>query len=204
MTARKARIAGILIALAFTAALSTLGCGPPPLELQAEEARSLIVEEWTNTDPTIVSTRVEGERGFAETEFNGALVTFIFLSGEEGWRLDSVEHEGRTYAIKDLAQISETMVLMDELARALARYKADHGIYPIGDGPQAGEVMVPDYLPADTVADDAWGNRLTYLSEDGSDYTLVSYGPDQEAGTQDDLVLVSGEFVDPGESQVPM
>ncbi len=64
---------------------------------------------------------------------------------------------------------------------------------------EAREVMVPDYLAEDTDVEDAWGNRFTYISEDGEDYKLVSFGPDREAGTQDDLILLSGEFVTPEE-----
>jgi hypothetical protein len=91
------------------------------------------------------------------------------------------------------------MVLMNDLAVALARYREDHVSYPVGDGPKAREVMVPDYLAEDTDVEDAWGNRFTYFSENGEDYTLVSFGPDREAGTLDDLILHSGEFVSPEE-----
>ena len=171
------------------------------MELTAEEARELILRQFPEADPTVFSVTLEAERAIAQTEFNQEMVDFLFAMGDEGWRLEAVEHKGQVYLIQDLEHISRTMVLMDDLAVALAKYHEDHDSYPVGEGPQAREVMVPEYLAEDTEVEDAWGNRFTYFSEDGADYTLVSFGPDQEAGTRDDLILHSGEFVAPEEHE---
>jgi len=199
MGERKRPIVRLLVTVALLASLSSLGCGSAPLELTAEEARELISGQFPQADPTVISVTLEEERASAQTEFNGQLVDFLFVVGDEGWLLEGVEHKGQVYLIQDLEHISRTMVLMNDLAIALASYYEDHGSYPVGEGPQAREVMVPDYLAEDTDVEDAWGNRFTYFSEDGEDYTLVSFGPDREAGTLDDLILHSGEFVSPEE-----
>jgi len=199
MSERKGPVRGLLVMVALLVSLSSLGCGSAPLELTAEQARGLILQQFPEADPVVISVTLEEERASAQTEFNGELVDFLFVADDVGWMLEAVEHEGRTYLIQDLEFISRTMELMNDLAIALASYHQDHHIYPVGEGTQAREVMVPDYLAEDTEVEDAWGNRFTYFSEDGDEYTLVSFGPDREAGTQDDLILLSGEFVSPEE-----
>ena len=197
MGERKGPVVRLLVTVALLASLSSLGCGSAPLELTAEEARGLILEQFPEADPVVIAVSLEEERASAQTEFNNEIVDFLFVAADEGWLLEGVKHKGQVYFIQDLEHISRTMVLMNDLAIALANYYGDHEAYPIGEGPQAREVMVPDYLAEDTDVEDAWGNRFTYFSEDGQDYTLVSFGPDREAGTQDDLILHSGEFVFP-------
>jgi len=195
----KGSVVRLLVAVALVASLSSVGCGSEPLELTTEQARGLILQQFPEADPIVISVTTEEERANAQTEFNGELVDFLFVADEAGWLLEAVEHKDQIYLIEDLEHISQTMVLMNDLAVALARYHEDHDNYPVGEGPQAREVMVPDYLAEDTDVEDLWGNRFTYFSENGEDYTLVSFGPDREAGTQDDLILHSGEFVSPEE-----
>ena len=201
MSEGNTRVVRMLATLALLASLGSWGCASEPPELTTEAAHELIVQQFPEAEPTVLSVALDEEGASAQTEFNGELVDFLFSLGDEGWWLESVEHKGQVYFIKDLEHISGTMVLMSALADALARYHADHGAYPVGEGPQAREVMVPDYLPEDTEVEDAWGNRFTYFSEDGEDYTLVSFGPDRESGTVDDLILHTGEFVAPEEHE---
>jgi hypothetical protein len=189
----------LLIAASLLVALAGAGCGSEPIELNAAQARGLIVQQFPQADPRVIAVTMDGDRASAQTEFNGELVDFIFVHDGAGWYLESVSLRGQVFFIEDLEHISTTMVLMSELATALAEYHADHGGYPVGEGPEAREMMVPDYLAEDTEVEDAWGNRFTYFSEDGDDYTLVSFGPDMEAGTRDDLILLSGEFITPAE-----
>jgi hypothetical protein len=199
MGERKGSVIRFLIAVALLVSFAGVGCASEPLELTVEQARGLIVQQFPRADPRVIAVTMEEERASAETEFNGELVDFLFVVDDAGWYLESVRLRGQVFFIEDLEHISTTMVLMSEVATALARYHADHGGYPVGEGPQAREVMVPDYLAEDTEVEDAWGNRFTYFSEEGTDYELVSLGPDMEAGTRDDLILLSGEFVSPEE-----
>jgi hypothetical protein len=199
MGERRRPIVRLLASVALVASLASVGCGSEPLDLTAEQARGFILQQFPQADPNVVSVIVEEDRASAQTEFNGKLVDFLFVADEAGWVLEAVEQQGRVYFIHDLEHISRTMELMEGLAAALVDYYEDHGAYPIGDGPQAREVMVPEYLAEDTDVEDAWGNRFTYFSEDGEDYTLVSFGPDREAGTQDDLILLGSEFGAPAE-----
>ncbi len=199
MGERKGPVVRLLVAVALLASIASVGCGSEPLDLTADQARGLILQQFPEADPIVISVTVEEQRASAQTEFNGEIVDFLFAADEAGWLLEGVEHKGQVYFIEDLEYISRSMVLMNELATALASYYEDHGSYPVGEGPQAREVMVPDYLAEDTEVDDAWGNRFTYFSEDGQDYTMVSFGPDREPGTLDDLILHSGEFISPEE-----
>jgi len=171
MGERKGPVVWLLVTVALLASSAGVGCGSEPLDLTADQARGLILQQFPEADPIVISVTVEEQRASAQTEFNGEIVDFLFAADEAGWLLEGVEHKGQVYFIED-----------------------------VGEGPQAREVMVPDYLAEDTEVDDAWGNRFTYFSEDGQDYTMVSFGPDREAGTLDDLILHSGEFVSPEEN----
>jgi len=167
MGERKRPIVGVLVAVMLIGSLASVGCGSEPLDLTAAQARGFILQQFPEADPRVISVTVEENRASAETEFNGQLVDFLFVADDQGWLLEGVEHKGQVYLIQDLEYISRTMVLMNDLATALASYYEDHGSYPVGEGPQAREVMVPDYLAEDTDVEDAWGNRFTYFSEDG-------------------------------------
>lgn len=91
------------------------------------------------------------------------------------------------------ARTTATQIELDEIARALAAYREDHGEYP-----PAAE-LIPTLRPAERGAlvylrppldgIDAWHNRMLYeVAPDGASYTLLSPGPDGQAGTDDDLL----------------
>jgi len=146
MGERKGPVVWLLVTVALLASSAGVGCGSEPLDLTADQARGLILQQFPEADPIVISVTVEEQRASAQTEFNGEIVDFLFAADEAGWLLEGVEHKGQVYFIEDLEYISRSMVLMNELATALASYYEDHGSYPVGEGPQAREVMVPDYL----------------------------------------------------------
>jgi type II secretory pathway pseudopilin PulG len=104
--------------------------------------------------------------------------------------------------------------LLEGLALALERHRAEAGHYPAVVGMQSlGAALIPAYLQGPPPVTDPWGHPLWYQAFDGgAAYLLLSLGPD---GTQtlpafayldapsppdcgDDVVVVSGRFVSLG------
>ncbi|MFQ5744121.1 MAG: type II secretion system protein GspG [Acidobacteriota bacterium] len=173
-------------------------CASPPPELSVEEATAVIMQRFPSIQPNHTSVRMEDGQGVLECEFNGAPATFRLAPTEAGWKLETVELEGITYAVDDLETISETMSGLGKLAEALEKYKAGNGAYPVGVSSQSLQVLLPDYLPVGSRFTDGWEHELSYSSQNGEDYTLISWGPDEKAGSEDDIILVSGAFLGAG------
>lgn len=161
----------------------------------AADAEALIAAQFPEAVLEVSDTRVDDQgRNVALANLDGQEVSFYFTPADAGWALDAVDFDGSFYYIKDLEHISATMLLMGEAAAALENYKAANEAYPAGDSPAVLLVLIPDYLAEETDRHDAWEQDFDYES-DGDDYTLISGGADQTLGTDDDIVLHSGEFV---------
>ena len=186
----------LLLSLSVALMVAAIGCGGGAAEFTPEQATALIMGQWPDSELEMRTAQVDEEgRGVAVARFNGEPWNFYFQPTEEGgWVLDAVRVEGNLYYLKDLEQISATMLLMGEAAGALGRYKAAIGAYPEGESPEALIVLIPDFLAEDTDREDAWGQRFNYES-DGDDYTLSSGGADKTVGTEDDIILYNGDFV---------
>jgi len=185
----------ILLLLPLVAVMVTaIGCGGGP-EFLPEQATTLIMAQFPDAELELRNTSVDEQgRGVAFAGFNGQTVSFYFQPLDEGWALDAVDFDGSLFYIKDLEQIGATMLLMGTAATALETYKADVGSYPAGDSTEVLQVLIPDYIDENTDRQDAWNQAFHYES-DGGDYTLISGGADMQQGTDDDIVLHSGEFV---------
>lgn len=182
-------------ALLLALSLTSVGCSSEPA-LGVEQAASLIKAQFPESEVAVTTTRVEADgSAVALTQFDSNPVSFIFQQNEDGgWLLDAVDFDGSFYFIGDLEQISATMQMMAELGTALERYKAVNSVYPAGEDSAALDALIPRFMPTGTDFQDAWQHRVSYES-DGSDYTVISQGPDQTSGSRDDIVLHSGEFV---------
>lgn len=184
----------LILALAVVAA----GCGGGGPTFTSEEASALILAQFPDAELDVRTASIDEQgRGVAFASFNEQMVSFFFQSSDDAWALEAVDFDGSFYYISDLEQISATMVQMGELAGALENYRAANGSYPEGEGGEALQLLIPDFIAAETQLHDAWEENLAYES-DGDDYTLISPGADQESGTNDDIVLHSGEFVGAG------
>jgi hypothetical protein len=154
------------------------------------------MDQWPDSELEMRTAQIDKEgRGVAFARFDGEPWSFYFQPAEGGgWLLDAVSVEGNFYYLKDLEQISATMLLMGDAAGALAAYKAANGAYPVGGSPEVLLVLIPDFLPEETDRQDAWEQGFNYES-DGDDYTLTSGGADKTIGTEDDIILYNGDFV---------
>jgi hypothetical protein len=185
----------MLLTLAVALLAATAGCGGGP-QFTQEQAAALISAQWPEAEVQMRNAYINEEgRGVALAQFDGEPWEFYFAPTEEdGWNLDAVSVDGGFYYLRDLEQISATMLQMGEAAGALEGYKAANDAYPSGDSPEALAVLVPDFLPEGTRPHDAWQQSFLYDS-DGTDYTLISVGADGQSGTRDDIILHTGEFV---------
>jgi hypothetical protein len=128
-------------------------------------------------------------------EFGEADVIFLMHAGEEEWEITGVEQGGSTYTVEQLGEIAATMEVMRDLSDGLEACMEATGSYPILDDLVGLRELVPDYYSADGSLEDAWGNAFRYRLQ-GDDYTVTSTGPDGEAGSTDDIILITGSFVD--------
>ncbi len=192
---------GFRLTVMLLAVVTAVGCGGGGPTFTPEEATTLILAQFPDADLEVRTASVDEQgRGVANARFNEQVVSFFFQPIEETWSLEAVDFDGSFYYIRDLEQISATMVLMGELAGALELYRAANDGYPEGETAEALLALIPDFISAETQLHDAWERDLEYES-DGDDYTLISHGADQEDGSNDDLILHSGEFVGAGAGQ---
>lgn len=102
----------------------------------------------------------------------------------------------------ELGKVTGTRGSMEAIARALQAYALDHSGYPVdGTFDEAVQRLFPAHLRAPIRAD-AWGHPFTYRS-DGASFTLASPGPDERPGTDDDIVMIDGRFVEPADRGNP-
>lgn len=131
-----------------------------------------------------------GRRGFTLIEIMLVVVIIMIMVAVVGPRL-----VGQTKR----AKIGTTKQQMENLKTALSVFEMHAGRFPTSsEGLRAliekpsrlDEDEWPDRcLDANAVPKDAWKNDFNYRcpSDHGMDYDLVSAGPDEEFGTEDDL-----------------
>lgn len=94
------------------------------------------------------------------------------------------------------AKITATRATMDGIGQALGMYEQDQGNFPTTEQGIEALVTRPSDVDEQTWSQylkdlpvDAWNQPLKYASpgENGSDYDLISSGPDRRFGTEDDI-----------------
>lgn len=101
------------------------------------------------------------------------------------------------------AKKKETAVKVNNIQASLLKYQAEIGRFPstaegveaLLNNPGAGAKWSGPYIGAEDDVKDAWGNKFEYeLTAKGS--KLVSWGPDGQSGTEDDMTFVNGREAD--------
>lgn len=101
------------------------------------------------------------------------------------------------------AKKKETAVKVNNVQASLLKYQAEMGRFPstaegldaLLNNPGAGAKWSGPYIGAEDDVKDAWGNKFEYeLTAKGS--KMVSWGPDSQSGTEDDLTFVNGRETD--------
>ncbi len=100
------------------------------------------------------------------------------------------------------AQIGATKATMTNIRTALGLYETDNGKYPTLEQGLMALIEKPStapepkkwrkYLDTSTVPVDAWDQPLDYKNpgvKNPDGYDLISAGPDQKMGTDDDIVM---------------
>ena len=105
----------------------------------------------------------------------------------------------------DSARIDQTKLAMNNIRQALQLYRMhmkrypsdDQGLQALLDNPGDKRWRGP-YLDSEKKTFDPWDIEIEY-QRDGRDYKLISAGPDQEIGTEDDIVYPEEETPSGGE-----
>jgi general secretion pathway protein G len=100
------------------------------------------------------------------------------------------------------AQIGATKATMTNIRTALGLYETDNGKYPTQEQTLMALIEKPStapepkkwrkYLDTSTVPVDAWDQPLDYKNpgvKNPDGYDLISAGPDEKMGTDDDIVM---------------
>lgn len=132
----------------------------------------------------------QGERGFTLIELLVVLVIIGILAGYIGPKIMGHPEE---------AKRTKAALQIQAIETALKMYKLDNGVYPsteqglqaLVEPPETGKLPPKwrsgGYLEKGKVPEDPWGNEFVYLSPGvHDDYDLSSYGPDNEAGGEDE------------------
>jgi len=177
-------------------ALAVSACGPSELATpSAPQAERLLGATFPEASIRVREVNRAEQSLRIPAEFNEADVIFLMQAGEEEWQVTGVEQGGSTYTVEQLGEIAGTMQTMRALSDGLEACMAATGSYPLLDDLVGLRELVPDYYPADGAMEDAWGSAFRYRLQ-GDDYTVTSTGPDGEAGSTDDIILITGSFVD--------
>jgi len=189
-------IAGVLSAATLFAVVAVAR------ELGAREAREKIAHALGLSDAKKV--RVKSINAMGGNAVVEATVDAAFkLSNDKngGWTVTEVRTGDRCWESVELIRaavvkekVLRTSAEMDSLASALVSFRRDHGSYVVANsGPKLVDSLSPDYL-ATVIRLDAWSNEFKYEGT-GSNYRLISAGPDGKFGTPDDLVIENGKMV---------
>ncbi len=130
---------------------------------------------------------MKNQKGFTLIEI---MVVVIILGLLAGLVLPRIMGQEET------AKIEAAKVQIRSLENALDAFKLDNGFYPATDQgldalirkPEAGRVPSKwregGYLKPARIPKDPWDKEFIYLSpgNEGRDYEIVSYGPDNEPG----------------------
>jgi len=176
-------------------ALAVGACGPGELTTpSASQAERLIGAAFPEASIRVREVSRTEQALRIPAEFGEADVIFLMNAGEEEWEITGVEQGGSTYTVVQLGEIAATMEVMRALSDGLEACQVATGGYPVLDDLVGLRELVPDYYPAEGSMEDAWGSAFRYRLQ-GDDYTVTSTGPDGEAGSRDDIILITGSFV---------
>ena len=142
--------------------------------------------------PTLFSAKrmVASNCGFTLIELLVVLIIIGILAGYIGPKIMGRPEE---------AKRTKAAMQIKGLETALQLYKLDNGNYPSTDQGLQALVELPEggklppkwrkggYLEKGKVPKDPWSNEFIYLSPGlNSDFDLIAYGPDGEAGGEDE------------------
>lgn len=176
-------------------AIAVGACGPSELATpSAAQVERLIGATFPEASVRVREVNREEQTLRVPAEFDDADVVFLMAAGEEEWELAGVEQGGSTYTVEQLGQIATTMGTMRLLSDSLEAYRSATGSYPALDDLVGLRELVPDHYSVDGSLEDAWGSPFRYRPQGSSDYTVTSAGPDGEAGSRDDIILITGSF----------
>lgn len=178
---------------ACTVALAA--CGPSELATpSASQVETLIRGQFAQAEIRVREVNRDVAVVRAPAEFNGADVIFVLHAGPDAWELSHVEQGGNSYTVDQLDAIAASMATMRDVSNALEAYRTEKGSYPLLDDQVGLRELVPDFYAGDQSMADAWGTPLRYRLQ-GEDYIVTSTGPDAEISTSDDIILITGKFV---------
>ena len=176
-------------------ALAVGACGPSELATpSAPQAERLISAAFPQANIRVREVSRTEQSLRIPAEFGEADVIFLMNAGEEEWEIAGVEQGGSTYTVEQLGEIASTMEVMRAVSDGLEAHIAEEGSYPLLDDLVGLRELVPAYYPEEGSMEDAWGSAFRYRLQ-GDDYTVTSTGPDGEAGSRDDIILITGSFV---------
>ena len=132
----------------------------------------------------IVEARIE--TAFRMTKENGDWRIAEVRLGDRQWEsFDLIEEAVRREKVR------RTMLMLKELADALAAYRQEKGFFAKTDEIE----KLLDYLSPRYISKpyrfDSWGKQFEYRGTETS-YRLISAGPDCKPGTKDDLIIENG------------
>jgi hypothetical protein len=153
-------------------------------EMEKERVRIRSINPGVGGEDVIVEAQIE--TAFRFTREKGVWQVAEIRLGDRQW--ESIEL--LTEAVRR-EKTRRTTALMQKIAAGLEAYRRERGNYVVAE-----EVAVmvdhlaPRYLDP-SVRFDLWGSPFSYHGT-ASSYRLTSSGPDQKAGTADDLVMENG------------
>jgi Type II secretion system (T2SS), protein G len=120
------------------------------------------------------------------------------------WRVEAVRLGDRDWISLDelLAAVNDgrrrtTTQSLQELAAGIEKYRMAHGTLPDArDIVGLTDILNPTYM-THLVREDGWGHPIIYEVTPGSNFRLISMGPDGRRGTPDDIVVENGRALTP-------